>query len=265
MSYINVKNLSKDFQRTDDKGKAQVFHALHDVNFEIERGEFVCLLGFSGCGKSTVLNLLAGFLQPSAGKITIDGEEVKKPSPKYITIFQNYGLLPWKNIRKNVELGLSSEKFKDLSKQDKTDIADKYLKLVGLTDLANSMPCQLSGGQQQRVAIARGLAVNPDILFMDEPFGALDAVTRIKLQDDLLRIVKEENKTVVFVTHDIEEAVYLADRIFVMKSNPGHIEEIIPVRIPRPRDRNSPDFNYIRKKIFNKLFSISENQVEYVI
>lgn len=243
MPYINVKDLSKDFLRSDADGKPQVFHALHDVNFEIERGEFICLLGFSGCGKSTVLNLLAGFLQPSSGQITIDGKPVRKPSPKYVTIFQNYGLLPWKNIRKNVELGLSAKMFNGLTKKEKGAIADKYLDLVGLSALANSMPCQLSGGQQQRVAIARGLAVNPDILFMDEPFGALDAVTRIKLQDDLLRIVREENKTVIFVTHDIEEAVYLADRIFVMKSNPGHIEEIIPVRIPRPRDRNSPDFN----------------------
>lgn len=264
MAYIEATNLSKDFTRADG-GKNAVYHALSDINFTIERGEFICLLGFSGCGKSTVLNLLAGFLKPTTGTVTIDGEAVEKPSPRYITIFQNYGLLPWKNIRKNVELGLSAKRFSALSKKDKADIADRYLSLVGLSDHADKLPCQLSGGQQQRVAIARGLAVSPDILFMDEPFGALDAVTRIRLQDDLLRIVHDEKKTVVFVTHDIEEAVYLADRIFVMKSNPGHIEEIIPVRIPRPRDRNSEEFNHVRKRIFNKLFSISEHPVEYVI
>lgn len=260
--YINVEHINKDFQRKDDKGGTAVFHALEDVSFTVDKGEFICLLGFSGCGKSTILNILAGFEKPSGGMVRIADREVRTPSSRYITIFQNYGLLPWKNVLKNIELGLYD---KGYSKAEKKEIAYKYLDIVGLHDLAGSYPSQLSGGQQQRVAIARGLAVNPDILFMDEPFGALDPIIRNKLQDDLLKIVREENKTVIFVTHDIEEAVYLADRIFVMQANPGRIEEIIPIRMQHPRNRGTDDFMNHRRQIYNKLFSISENNIEYII
>lgn len=260
--YISVNNLCQTFKRKNGKGGYDDFQALKDVNFTINKGEFICLLGFSGCGKSTILNLLAGFEHPTEGEIFINGKQVDKPSPRYITIFQNYGLLPWKNVRKNIELGLTSS---GLERNDIDKTVDKYLGLVGLGNYANSYPSQLSGGQQQRVAIARGLAVNPEILFMDEPFGALDPIIRNKLQDDLLKIVKKENKTVVFVTHDIEEAVYLADRIFVMKDNPGHIEKVINVALEKPRSRNTPLFGYYREMIYNQLFSIFDTNIDYII
>lgn len=262
MSYINVEHLTKDFQRKEVNGKNSTIHVLDDISFQIEKGEFVCLLGFSGCGKSTILNILAGFEQPTSGKVEIDGKPVTKPSPQRITIFQHYGLLPWKNVQKNVELGLESS---PLSKEEREAVSRKYIELVGLKGLERQFPAQLSGGQQQRVAIARGLAVEPDIIFMDEPFGALDPIIRQKLQDDLLSIVKQQKKTVIFVTHDIEEAVYLADRVFVMKANPGHIERIYDIKISRPRERNTSGFGEYRKHIYNKLFSIQENQVEYII
>lgn len=262
MAYIEVRNVSKDFKRRNAEGKDSTIHVLDDISFEVEKGEFVCLLGFSGCGKSTLLNMLAGFEKPTKGTVSIDGEEVKKPSAKYITIFQHYGLLPWRNVKKNIELGLENKK---LSREEREHTAQQYLELVGLKGLEQQFPSQLSGGQQQRVAIARGLAVNPEILFMDEPFGALDPITRNKLQGDLLTIVKEQKKTVIFVTHDIEEAVYLADRVFVMQANPGKIQKIYEVKIQRPRDRNSNGFGLYRKDIYNKLFSIKESNIEYYI
>lgn len=262
MAYIEVRNVSKDFKRRNAEGKDSTIHVLDDISFEVEKGEFVCLLGFSGCGKSTLLNMLAGFEKPTKGTVSIDGEEVKKPSAKYITIFQHYGLLPWRNVKKNIELGLEN---KNISREEREQAAQKYLELVGLKGLEQQFPSQLSGGQQQRVAIARGLAVNPEILFMDEPFGALDPITRNKLQDDLLAIVKEQKKTVIFVTHDIEEAVYLADRVFVMQANPGKIQKIYEVKIQRPRDRNSNSFSMYRAAVYNKLFSIKEANIEYMI
>ncbi len=214
--YIEVQNVNKKFLQN---GKE--FTALDDVSLSIEKGEFICLLGPSGCGKSTLLNAIAGFDRISSGSIKIDGKEVTEPSVRNVMIFQHYGLLPWRNIQKNVELGLESQK--DISKEERAKIAEKYIELVGLSKFKKSYPKQLSGGMQQRVSIARALAVNPDILFMDEPFGALDAITRMKLQDDILRISEEEKKTIIFVTHDIEEAVFLADRIVVMTPNPGKI------------------------------------------
>lgn len=260
MAYIKVNNLYKEFNRKGKDGKLESLRVLDDVSFEIERGEFVCLLGFSGCGKSTLLNILAGFEKPTAGEVLIDGEPVTRPLPSRITIFQHYGLLPWKNVLKNVELGLSN-----LPQDEREKQALKYIELVGLKGLEQQFIAQLSGGQQQRVALARGLAVEPDVLFMDEPFGALDPIIRHKLQDDLLRIVNEQHKTVIFVTHDIEEAVYLADRVFVMKANPGHIEKVYNIKVERPRERTASDFSEYRRRIYNKLFSIQENNVEYII
>lgn len=262
MAYIEVKHLNKDFRGIATKGKQHIAHVLEEIDFEVEKGEFVSLLGFSGCGKSTILNLLAGFEKPTSGTITIDGKTIDKPTPRNITIFQHYGLLPWKNVIKNVELGLETQK---LSKAERHQVASKYLELVGLKGFEHQFPARLSGGQQQRVAIARGLAVNPDVLFMDEPFGALDPIIRNKLQDDLLAIVKEQRKTVIFVTHDIDEAIYLSDRIFVMKANPGRIEETYNIRMPHPRDRSSKEFAHYRNLIYNRLFSIQERKIEYYI
>ena len=255
--YIEVKDTCKNFVQD---GKE--FIALDHVSLDIEKGEFICLLGPSGCGKSTLLNALAGFERVSSGSVRIDGKEVTAPSINNITIFQNYGLLPWRNVLKNVELGLESKK---VEKEERRKTALKYLELVGLSGFEKRYPKQLSGGQQQRVAIARGLAVDPDIIFMDEPFGALDAITRMKLQEDILRISREEKKTIIFVTHDIEEAVFLADRIVVMMSDPGRIKSIVKVPLGSNRDRTSRDFLYVRDKIFELFNMKSESYIEYYI
>ena len=255
--YIEVKNASKKYKQG---GKDVV--VLDSVSLDIEKGEFICLLGPSGCGKSTLLNVLAGFEKLESGSVTIEGAHVTAPSPKRITIFQNYGLLPWRSVLKNVQLGLEPQK---LDRAEKIRIAQKYIDLVGLTGLEKQHPRQLSGGQQQRVSIARGLAVEPEVIFMDEPFGALDAITRMKLQDDILKISREEKKTIVFVTHDIEEAVFLADRIVVMMANPGRIKSIVKVPLGDRRDRTGEDFLYVRDKIF-ELFNLkADSYIEYYI
>jgi NitT/TauT family transport system ATP-binding protein len=241
--YIEINNVSKTYSASGSN-----FVALKNVSLSINRGEFICLLGPSGCGKSTLLNALAGFEQVTSGSITIDGKEVKAPNIKNITIFQNYGLLPWRTVQANVELGLEAIGVKG---RDRECIALKYINLVGLSSFCKSFPNELSGGMQQRVAIARALAVDPEIIFMDEPFGALDAITRIKLQDDISEINKSKHKTVIFVTHDIDEAVYLADRVVVMTPNPGKVSQIVEITLGDVRDRVSGDFDYFRKKIFN--------------
>lgn len=255
--YIEVKNACKKF--TQD---GREFTALDNVSLDIEKGEFICLLGPSGCGKSTLLNVLAGFEKLGSGSVKIDGKEVTAPSIKNITIFQNYGLLPWRTVQKNVELGLESKK---IPKAQRKETAKKYIELVGLTGFEKRHPKQLSGGQQQRVSIARGLAVEPDIIFMDEPFGALDAITRMKLQEDILKISREEKKTIIFVTHDIEEAVFLADRIVVMMADPGRVKSVVNVPLGSRRDRTSSDFLYVRDKIFELFNMKTEANIEYVI
>ncbi len=255
--YINVEKVSKYYTQ----GKKQ-FCAMDNVTLQIAKGEFVCLLGPSGCGKTTLLNAIAGFERVSEGSITIDGEEVTKPSTSNVTIFQNYGLLPWRTVQKNVELGLEGKK---LPKQLRREIVTKYISLVGLSDFCKSHPGQLSGGMQQRVAIARALAVDPEIIFMDEPFGALDALTRMKMQDEISAIWQEQKKTIIFVTHDIEEAVFLADRIVVMTPNPGRIKSIVNVPLARKRDRTNEDFLKIRDRIFTEFEMKYKDKTEYYI
>lgn len=255
--YIEVKDAVKTFKQGGTE-----FTALDHVSLDIEKGEFICLLGPSGCGKSTLLNAIAGFEPVTSGSIKINGEEVKKPSIKNVTIFQNYGLLPWRTVQKNVELGLESLK---IPKEERAKIAEKYIDLVGLSNFKNSHPKQLSGGMQQRVSIARALAVDPDIIFMDEPLGALDAITRMKLQDDILSISRQENKTIIFVTHDIEEAVFLADRIVVMTPNPGKIKCVVKVPLHGYRDRTSGDFLAVRSRIFEIFNMKHDENIEYYI
>ena len=256
--YIEIANVKKQFTQ-----KGRLFTALESVNLSIDRGEFICLLGPSGCGKSTLLNAIAGFDPPSSGRVVIDGKEVRKPSSRNVTIFQNYGLLPWRNVLRNVELALESRK--DVSRAEREAIARKNLELVGLSDFADASPHQLSGGMQQRVAIARALAADPEIIFMDEPFGALDAITRMKLQDDIREIQKKNRKTLIFVTHDIEEAVYLADRVVVMTPNPGNAKSVIRVELGPSRDRTGQDFFQLREKIF-RIFSLKQDYpIEYSI
>ena len=261
--YIEIQDATKIYEKPGGfRSSRESFTALDHISLQIEKGEFICLLGPSGCGKTTLMNSIAGFETLTEGSITIDGQKVKAPSEKYVTIFQNYGLLPWRTVEKNVELGLETLK---VPKQDRKQIAMKYLQLVGLENFAKRHPAQLSGGQQQRVAIARGLAVDPEILFMDEPFGALDAITRYKLQDDLLHITKSQNKTVIFVTHDIDEAVFLADKIVVMSPNPGRIKAVIPIGLGSHRDRTGGDFLQLRDKVFRIFNMKEEDNTEYYI
>ncbi|MDD3337303.1 MAG: ABC transporter ATP-binding protein [Lachnospiraceae bacterium] len=255
--YIEVKEV--EVQYTEKKEQVDV---LKNISLTIEQGEFICLLGPSGCGKSTLLGAMAGFLTPTKGTVYIKGKPVERPCAEYVTIFQNYGLLPWRTVEKNVELGLERM---IKSREDRARIAMKYIDLVGLSGSEKKHPGQLSGGMQQRVAIARALAVEPEILFMDEPFGALDAITRMKLQDDLLNICHETKKTVIFVTHDIDEATFLADRIVVMSADPGEIKNIVNISMPKNRDRTSSNFLRARDKIFDIFHMKKPDTVEYYI
>ena len=260
--YIEIDHLCKRVVARDTDGVRRERVILDDITLSIDRGEFVCLLGFSGCGKSTLLNLLAGFDQPTSGRITVDGQPVTRPSSSRVMIFQQYGLLPWRTVEQNVMLGLEAQR---LPRVDRQRLAEEHLRLVGLSDQARNFPARLSGGQQQRVALARGLAVNPQVLFMDEPFAALDPITRHRLQDDLLRIVSERGKTVVFVTHDIHEAIYLADRIVVLSSSPGRVRRVLTIDSPRPRSRDSGAFARQYDLLYHELYSLSKQSIEYYI
>lgn len=259
MGYINLDRVTVKYGR----GKNAVV-ALDNISLEIDKGEFVCLIGASGCGKTTLLNAMAGFEKIASGSIEIDGKPVTQPRIEYITIFQNYGLLPWQTVLKNVEFGLRKI---GAPKAERASRAQKYIKLVGLEGFEERFPHQLSGGQQQRVAIARALAVEPEVLFMDEPFGALDAITRMKLQDDVLKLTRLQKKTIVFVTHDIEEAVYLADKIVALEPNPGRIKGIARVSASKGADRASQVFIDGRNKVF-EILNMKKSQdrpIEYYI
>ena len=236
--------------------------ALSSIDLDILQGELVCVVGPSGCGKSTLISLMAGFEKPSCGSVSIDGKEVKSPDSDRIMIFQDYGLFPWKTVMGNILFALQAKKIK---KEEAVQIAREYIALVGLQGSENKHPYQLSGGMKQRVAIARALAVEPSILFMDEPFAALDAFTRMRLQDEILRLWKEKQPTIVFVTHDLDEAVYLGGRIFVMASNPGRLSRIVKVDLPRPCNRTSSAFVSYRNELFREFQFVHEKNEEYVI
>jgi NitT/TauT family transport system ATP-binding protein len=220
--------------------------ALNAIDLDIHAGEFVCLLGPSGCGKSTLLNILAGFIKPTSGDVTVNGTPVGAPGPDRAMVFQDYALFPWMTVAANIAFGL------ELKRMPRSAIAERVealLEMLHLTEFARRYPKDLSGGMRQRVAIARVLAVAPPILLMDEPFGALDALTRQTLQDELLRIWEELGKTVIFVTHSIEEAIYLADRIIVLTYRPGTIKSELAVRSLRPRDPSGAAFNALKRDI----------------
>ena len=221
---------------------------LQDINLDVGDGEFLCLLGPSGCGKSTLLNTMAGFLSPTSGQITVDGEAVRGPDPRRIFVFQERGVFPWLTVEGNIEFGL----FK-LSRQERERRIAHYVQLVGLKGFEKSYPPELSGGMKQRLEVARALAVNPDMLLLDEPFGALDSITRLIMRGELLRIWQAERKTIIFVTHDIDEAVQLADRVVVMSARPAHIQEIVTIDIPHPRDISSPRYLELRDGIFKQI------------
>jgi NitT/TauT family transport system ATP-binding protein len=238
---LTVENLYKTY---DSHGSQTP--ALVDINLSIAEGEFLCLLGPSGCGKSTLLKIVAGLIPATSGRIAINGKAVNGPGPERAVVFQDYALFPWMSVRDNVEFGLEARK---LPTAERRAVSSRLLKVVGLSDFAERFPHQLSGGMKQRVSIARALAVDPSLLLMDEPFGALDAQTRQLLQDELLRIWREYRKTVVFVTHSIEEAIYLSDRIVVMTARPGCIKQIVIVPELRPRDMASVDMNQRQREV----------------
>jgi NitT/TauT family transport system ATP-binding protein len=241
-SCIQIRDVSQIFR---GGGQKEVV-ALTGINLDIRRGEFVCLLGPSGCGKSTLLNAIAGFMPPTTGRITVDGQTVTAPGPDRGMVFQEYALFPWMTVERNVAFGLEIQK---MSKNQIRDKVDALLAKLQLTDFHERYPKDLSGGMRQRVAIARVLALDAPILLMDEPFGALDALTRRSLQDELLRIWAELKKTIVFVTHSIEESVHLADRVIVMTYRPGTIKREVLITLPRERDPGSAEFNRYTKEL----------------
>lgn len=230
------------------------FTAVDNVDLTIGDNEFVTVVGPSGCGKSTMMNMAAGLLEPTSGRVTVDGEVVTKPGPERGVIFQQYALFPWLTVRKNVEFGLELQK---IDKAERRRIVDQQLELTGLTNFADVLPKNLSGGMKQRCAIARAYAVNPTILLMDEPFGALDALTRVHMQVQLLQTWAREKRTVMFITHDVDEAVYLANRVIVMAARPGRIHEIVDVDLPYPRTediRTTPEFAQVRNTVWNAVY-----------
>ncbi len=220
--------------------------ALAEVNFTIQAGEFVCLLGPSGCGKTTLLNMIGGFITPSDGTLRVAGEPVAGPSPQRGMVFQDYSLFSWLTVQGNVEFGL---RMAECGRAERQEIARRYLKLVGLENAGTRYPFELSGGMKQRVAIARALATNPQVLLLDEPFAALDAMTRSELQKQLLDIQARERTTAVFVTHNIGEAIFLASRVIVLSAHPGRIVEDFAIDLPHPRKRTSAAFNAIHERL----------------
>jgi NitT/TauT family transport system ATP-binding protein len=249
MSSLLLEGVGKAFGR----GERRV-EALSEIRMEVAHGELAVVVGPSGCGKSTLLNVVAGLEEAGTGRVLVDGREVRGPGADRGMVFQSYTLFPWLNVRKNVEFGL---KLKGVPARERAETARRYIELVGLQGFEKALPKELSGGMKQRVAIARVLANKPDVLLMDEPFGALDAQTRLLLQELLLRVWSEERTTVLFITHDIDEAILLADTIYVMSRRPGRILAERPVDIPRPRDHQStytPEFAAIKKEVMALLW-----------
>ena len=242
---IEIKNINKSF---DGRGKS--LSVLENINLEINDGELICLLGPSDCGKTTLLRLIAGLYQPTSGEIVANGELVEKPSGDRAVIFQQYSLFPWLTVLQNVTFGLE---ISGGSKEENIQAAERYLKSVGLLDCKDSYPHELSGGMKQRVAIIRSLLNHSPILLMDEPFSALDMQNRHKLQEQLIGVWQRFENTIVFVTHDVDEAVYLADKIVLLDKDPGKIAEIISVDLKRPRKRDSLEFLKIQESIVDKL------------
>ena len=252
---VHIDNVVKKFQ-----GRNGEVVALNGVTMDIYENEFVCVVGPSGCGKSTLLNNIGGLDTPTSGRILVDGKEVDGPSPERGIVFQQYALFPWLTVEKNVQFGL---KLQGKSKEECQQTAHKYLKMVELEQFAKSYPKELSGGMKQRVAIARAYAVNPKVLLMDEPFGALDAQTRTQLQTELLETWEKEQKTCFFITHDVDEAIILAQRVVIMSARPGRVKEIVNIDIPYPRDQEtkmSPRFlelkNYIWSQVYQEYLAV---------
>lgn len=249
----NIKVKIEDVRKVYDTRNGEMI-ALNGVNLDIMENEFICVVGPSGCGKSTLLNIIAGLLEPTSGRVLCDGEEVKGTGTERGVVFQQYALFPWMTVKKNVMFGLN---LKGIKGKEAEDIAMKYIKMVQLEDFVDHYPKELSGGMKQRVAIARAYAVNPSILLMDEPFGALDAQTRTQLQQELLETWEKEKKTCFFITHDVDEAIILAQKVIIMSARPGRIKEIVDIDIPYPRDQEtkmSPEFLDLKNHIWSQVY-----------
>lgn len=229
MGVIRFDNVGRTFG-----AKSNPFVALKDIELQVDDKEFVAIVGPSGCGKTTCLRLVAGFDFPSSGSVLVDGQPIRRPGPERAVVFQQFALFPWKTVRENIDLGLRNQK---VAKSERDKRTDSILQLMNLTTYAGHFPHQLSGGMQQRVAIARAYVLDPDVLLMDEPFGALDAQTRVVMQEELVRLARRNPRTVLFITHAVEEAVYLADRVVIMTRAPGRIKEILDVRSIREREK----------------------------
>ena len=253
---IEITNLSKIYSNAEDN-----VNALNQINLSIKSGEFISLVGASGCGKSTLLRIIAGLEKASEGNITLDNDEIKGPSYLRGLVFQDPTLFPWLTVKGNVAAGLKARK----EYKKKSNDVDEFIKLIGLTGFEKSYPHQLSGGMAQRVSLARALVNHPKVLLLDEPLGALDAFTRMTMQDEILRIREERKTTVVMVTHDIDEAIYMSDKIVIMTPRPGKIKEVINVEIGKPRNRNHPDFIRIRSSILETLHFAKEESLSYYL
>jgi sulfonate transport system ATP-binding protein len=254
---LEIRHVKQDFSIGQNK-----LEVLGDVNLDIKSGEIICIVGPSGCGKSTLLKIIIGLNQATGGEILLDGKTLAKPSAKEVgIIFQESRLFPWSTVEKNVEFGITEK----LSKEEKKQKIKEHIDLVGLSGFEKALPSQLSGGMQQRVSIARSLINRPEVLLLDEPFGALDAFTKITMQQELLRIWEQEKMTLILVTHDIDEAIFLADRVVVMSGKPGVVKKIIPIEIGRERNRTSPEFAHYRREIFMQFFENNTPDIEYVI
>jgi NitT/TauT family transport system ATP-binding protein len=240
---LSIRSLEMTF-RTEGKET----RVLENLSLDVHEGELVCILGPSGCGKSTLLNIVGGFLAPTSGTVAIDGEPVRGPDPRRIFVFQERGVFPWLTVEGNIGFGLGR-----LPAAERRARIDYYVKLVGLTGFENAYPQELSGGMKQRAEVARALAVNPDVLYLDEPFGALDSITRLVMRSELLRIWETEKKTILFVTHDIDESVQLADRVVVMSQRPATIRRIVDIDLPHPRDLSSRRYLELRDSIFEEI------------
>jgi bicarbonate transport system ATP-binding protein len=252
--FLVVDNVSKIYP-TRDGG---TYTVLENVNLTVQQGEFICVIGHSGCGKSTLLNMVSGFAQPSDGEVRLQGKPITKPGPDRMVVFQGYALLPWLSVFENVYLAVHSV-YPEKSKAEKTVIVKDHLAMVGLSEAAEKKPPQISGGMKQRVAIARALSIRPEVLILDEPFGALDAITKEELQEELLKIWNEHRCTVLMITHDIDEALFLADRLVMMTNGPAAaIGEVLEIPFKRPRDRarimETPEYYKVRNYALDFLY-----------
>ena len=253
---LDVENLNKVFHIDNED-----VPVLENLNLHIAKGEFISIVGPSGCGKSTLLKLIISLDKKNSGTIRIDGTDVNGTSDKCSMIFQEARLMPWLTVEKNIDFVIP----KSVPKKERKELVDHNIELVGLSNFRNALPSQLSGGMQQRVSIARGLVTNPELLLLDEPFGALDAFTRMNMQQELLNIWREEGNTMILVTHDIDEAIFLSTKIVIMSERPGKIKKIISVDLPGQRDRSSEDFLLIRKSVLEEFFGKNEKMLEYYI